>query len=41
MSATSEQVPTTPNDPLHYAPRRLREKPEFGARLFWRTAIRT
>jgi len=28
MSTTSEQVPTTPNDPLHYAPRRLREKPE-------------
>jgi len=26
MSATSEQVPTTPNDPLHYAPRRMREK---------------
>jgi len=28
MSATSGQVPTTPNDPLHYAPRRVREKPE-------------
>jgi hypothetical protein len=34
MSATSEQVPTTPNDPLHYAPRRLREKtdPSMTAR---------
>ena len=31
MSTTSEQVPTTPNDPLHYAPRRLREKPESAA----------
>ena len=31
MSATSDQVPTTPNDPLHYAPRRLREKPESAA----------
>ena len=28
MSASSEQVPTTPNDPLHYAPRRLRERTE-------------
>jgi hypothetical protein len=26
MSALSEQGPTTPNDPLHYAPRRLRER---------------
>ena len=28
MSATSDQVPTTPNDPQYYAPRRLREKNE-------------
>ncbi|WJR79111.1 hypothetical protein [Bradyrhizobium sp. NP1] len=28
MSALSEQGPTTPNDPLHYAPRRLRERTE-------------
>src|SRR5271156_444734 len=28
MSAMSEQDQPTPNDPLYYAPRRLREKPE-------------
>ena len=28
MSAISDQVPTTPNDPQYYAPRRLREKNE-------------
>jgi hypothetical protein len=32
MSSMSEQNPTNPQDPLHYAPRYLREKPE-GARL--------
>jgi hypothetical protein len=32
MSSMSEQNPTSPQDPLHYAPRYLREKPE-GARL--------
>src|SRR5712691_10956541 len=28
MSVSSEQEPTGPHDPLHYAPRRLRERPE-------------
>jgi len=28
MSVESEQEPTGPHDPLHYAPRRLRERPE-------------
>lgn len=32
MSSMSEQNPTNPQDPLHYAPRWLREKPE-SARL--------
>lgn len=32
MSSMGEQNPTNPQDPLHYAPRWLREKPE-GARL--------
>jgi hypothetical protein len=28
MSVESEQEPTGPHDPLHYAPRRLRDRPE-------------
>ena len=34
MSASSEQDRTTPHDPLHYAPRRLRERPRSPQSTF-------